>query len=232
MAKDKKSFILYCDQKSIFDQLPNEKAGELIKHIFSYVNDENPKTEDLIIKIAFAPIKQQFKRDLEKYEIIRQKNRENARKRWNKHNATAYDRMPSDAKHADNDNDNVNVNVNDTGNGIIKRKKVKKEKLDLVYPFTSDSFKKALKIWYEYKHEQHRFKFKSVASEQAFLKQISKDFKTDHEAIEAIEYSMANGYKGVFKPQLNNRTNGSKNNQVHYNEELKRKLIDNLTKQQ
>jgi hypothetical protein len=53
MAKDKKGFILYADQKALFDQLPNEKAGELIKFIFSYVNDENPISEDLIINLAY-----------------------------------------------------------------------------------------------------------------------------------------------------------------------------------
>jgi hypothetical protein len=42
MAENKKGFVLYADQKSIIDMLPNEKAGELIKHIFAYVNDENP----------------------------------------------------------------------------------------------------------------------------------------------------------------------------------------------
>jgi hypothetical protein len=61
MAKDKKGFILYADQKALFEQLPNEKAGELIKFIFAYVNDENPVTEDLIINLAFTPIKQQLK---------------------------------------------------------------------------------------------------------------------------------------------------------------------------
>jgi len=42
MAQDKKGFILYADQKALFDKLPNDKAGELIKHIFSFVNDEKP----------------------------------------------------------------------------------------------------------------------------------------------------------------------------------------------
>ena len=58
MATDKKGFVLYADQKELFEHLPNEKAGELIKHIFKYVNDENPITEDLIINLAFTSIKQ------------------------------------------------------------------------------------------------------------------------------------------------------------------------------
>lgn len=60
----KKSFVLYTDQREVFDELSNEDAGKLIKHIFSYVNDEDPVTEDKLIKIAFLPIKTQLKRDL------------------------------------------------------------------------------------------------------------------------------------------------------------------------
>ena len=86
MAEDKKGFLLYADQKELFSQLPNEKAGELIKHIFSYVNDENPTTSDLIINLAFTPIKQQLKRDLTKYEDKIDKKsisgREGNLKRW------------------------------------------------------------------------------------------------------------------------------------------------------
>lgn len=68
MAKDKKSFILYSDQSGVFNQLPDEIAGKLIKHIFAYVNDENPISDDLIINIAFEPIKQSLKRNLKRYE--------------------------------------------------------------------------------------------------------------------------------------------------------------------
>lgn len=61
MAKDKKSFILYCDQKGIWDKLDNEQAGKLIKHILAYVNDENQSSPDFITELAFEPIKQQLK---------------------------------------------------------------------------------------------------------------------------------------------------------------------------
>lgn len=87
MAEDKKGFILYADQKELFDQLPNELAGELIKHIFKYVNDENPINENLIINLAFTSIKQQLKRDLKKYEHKKEEQSkagiEGNLKRWN-----------------------------------------------------------------------------------------------------------------------------------------------------
>lgn len=112
MAKDKKGFILYADQKALFDQLPNDKAGELIKFIFAYVNDENPTTDDIIINLAFTPIKQQLKRDLKKFEETKEKRREagkaGANKRW-QNIANDSKRIKAIAKIADNVNDNVNV---------------------------------------------------------------------------------------------------------------------------
>lgn len=68
MAQGKKSFVLYCDLIHTISKMPSDKAGDLFKHILSYVNDENPTTNDLIIELTFEPIKQQLKRDLEKWE--------------------------------------------------------------------------------------------------------------------------------------------------------------------
>jgi hypothetical protein len=73
MAENKKSFIAYVDWKETFDSLPDDKAGQLIKHIFAYINDENPKSNDILINAVFANIKHTLKRDLRKYEIIREK---------------------------------------------------------------------------------------------------------------------------------------------------------------
>ncbi len=112
MAKDKKSFILYVDQKDLFNKLPDEIAGKLIKHIYSYVSDENPESEDLIVNIAFEPIKQQLKRDLKLFEEKRVKRSEaglaGANKRWQEI-ANDSKRINAMAKIADNVNDNDNV---------------------------------------------------------------------------------------------------------------------------
>jgi len=113
MAKDKKSFILYVDQKDLWNKLPDEIAGKLIKHIYSYVSDENPTSDDLMIEIAFEPIKQQLKRDLKLFEEKRVKRSEagiaGANKRWQEM-ANDSKRINDIAKIAD----NVNVNVNDS----------------------------------------------------------------------------------------------------------------------
>jgi len=68
MAKNKKSFVLYSDSQGLVNQLPDDVAGRLLKHIYAYVNDENPITDELLLNIAFEPIKMQLKRDLQKWE--------------------------------------------------------------------------------------------------------------------------------------------------------------------
>lgn len=68
MAEEKKSFLLYSDLKHTLNKLPNEEAGILFKTIVAYVNDESPIIENLIVDIAFEPIKQQLKRDLKNWE--------------------------------------------------------------------------------------------------------------------------------------------------------------------
>lgn len=122
MAKDKKSFILYVDQKDLFNKLPDEIAGKLIKHIYSYVSDENPKSDDLIVEIAFEPIKQQLKRDLKLFEEKRVKRSEaglaGATKRWKEmpNDANEWQKIANDSKRINGiakiaDNVNVNDNV-------------------------------------------------------------------------------------------------------------------------
>jgi hypothetical protein len=110
MAENKKSFLLYCDLIHTVEQLTDEQAGDLFKHILRYVNDQEPQTENVITRIAFEPIKQSLKRDLQKYEDIRKRNQDNARKRWD---ATASDRIPNDTKNADSVSVSVSGSVTD-----------------------------------------------------------------------------------------------------------------------
>jgi len=148
MAEDKKSFLLYADLIHTIEKMPSDKAGDLFKHILAYVNDLNPKTDDLIIQLTFEPIKQQLKRDLLKYkETIQDKSNAGKLgnlKRWHKdlhdkvisnelnlnqaisiaenRKVSHTDNMQSQsvAKIAVNVNDNVNVNVNDIKNNTIE----------------------------------------------------------------------------------------------------------------
>ena len=118
MAQGKKSFVLYCDLLHTIDKLPDDKAGQLFKHILAYVNDLNPLTDDLIINIAFEPIKQQLKRDLQKWETeIKPKRSEAGRLGGLKSAETRRSKMKQNEANASivkqsEANQAVNVNVN------------------------------------------------------------------------------------------------------------------------
>ena len=80
MADNKRSFLLYCDIIHTVNKLSDEQAGKLFKYILSYVNDEHPVIDDIIIDLVFEPIKQGLKRDLQKYLGICERNKNNGEK--------------------------------------------------------------------------------------------------------------------------------------------------------
>ncbi|TDQ79553.1 DUF6291 domain-containing protein [Sphingobacterium yanglingense] len=140
MAVDKKSFILYSDLITVVEKLivkdrvnGTNNAGELFYHLLKYVNDQDPSTDNFIVEMAFEPIKQQLKRDLKKYETIREKRAEAGKKsaelraQQAQQMSTSVDFVEpnptsvntcqqSSTNPTDNVNDNVSVNGNDTVN--------------------------------------------------------------------------------------------------------------------
>jgi hypothetical protein len=118
MAEGKKSFVAYADWKEVFDALPNEDAGALIKHIFSYVNDENPISDSVLINAVFANIKSTLKRDLHKWETQLEQRRiagkKSAEMRLTKSNDRSNSLNETTRNSTVSVSENVNVNVNDT----------------------------------------------------------------------------------------------------------------------
>jgi hypothetical protein len=92
MAENKKSFILYADLIHTVDKLPDEIAGKLMKIILNYVNDKNPVIEDILLQVAFEPIRLQLKRDLKEWDITK-KDRSDSGKLGNlkKYNKDLYE---------------------------------------------------------------------------------------------------------------------------------------------
>ena len=152
MAENKKSFVLYSDQRTLIELLNNEQAGLLLKHIFAYVNDENPICTDQLINIAFEPIKQQFKRDLIKWEATKE-GRSKAglasaeARRLNKLQQTSTNinnAQQTSTNSTVNDNVNVNVNVNDNVKKDINTFDFKKSCID--FGFKSELVNDWLKV--------------------------------------------------------------------------------------
>lgn len=192
MAENKKSFILYCDQRSVIDMLPDDIAGKLFKHIYAYVNDEKPTSDDLLINLAFEPIKLQLKRDLLKWEDSAGTKSINGRlgnlKRWNldlhtkvikneitledaetiaKHRKTSQGDKPQSPPIANIAvNDNVTVTVTDN----VKVNDIEERKLKFastLKPFLDTYGRDTLLEFYEYWTEPNKSntKFKQELQE-------------------------------------------------------------------
>jgi hypothetical protein len=188
MAKDKKSFVLYCDQQGVFNKLPDEIAGRLIKHIFAYVNDENPPCDDLLLSIAFEPIQQSLKRDLKKYEVYIDKQKENGAKGGRpKREEETQKTQPffQEPKKAD----SVSVSVSDSENESVK-----------------EEYKLAFDLWLKYKQEKKQ-KYTKTGIQQ--LVKTNQDKYTPSEFTKVVEHSIAQNYSGLYEPKdmKNNTTN-------------------------
>ena len=112
MAKGKKTFIFYSDWINMVREMPNEDAGILLKHVLSYVNDEEPITDNLLVKMAFGHMKPMLKSDLDKWERIREKRRLSG----SKGGKASAKQKQANAKQVQAVNDNVNVNDNNNNN--------------------------------------------------------------------------------------------------------------------
>jgi len=138
----KKSFLLHLDSLNILSELTAEQAGEFFKAIYNYhLSGELPS--EFWLKLALTPFINQWERDSEKWERVKQVRKESGRKgglmkaQNNPNNPLGYNeterkQMLANAKIANQTlanvavNDNVNVNVNVSGN-VKKEKSIKKE---------------------------------------------------------------------------------------------------------
>lgn len=194
MAEDKKGFILYADQQTLFEGLDDNEAGVLIKHIFRYVNDENPEPPDKITKISFEPIKQQLKRDLVKYEKIKgfrseigkiggQKSGE-ARKQKKANEANASNSKQTEANEAV----TVNVNVTDTVNVKDIYFKIK----EIIYKSSVSAYiTKNLQIWLDNQ--------KRIDGTEVVMKGLVEIDKEYFSYSFADENHIKNSFKGICK---------------------------------
>jgi hypothetical protein len=194
MAAGKKSFVLYCDLIHTVEQLPNDKAGELFKHILAYVNDLNPISNDLVLNISFEPIKQQLKRDLNKWEKeIKPKRTESGRLGGLKSGEARRSKTKQNEANASNSKQNeaneaVNVNVSVNDNVLTK-----------VNNRFGDEFTSYVSQWLDYKKDRKEG-YKSERSIIIFCEKLSKMSNGQLSITkEIIETSMANNWAGIFE---------------------------------
>jgi hypothetical protein len=151
MAQGKKTFIFYSDWINLVREMDNEDAGELIKHLLSYVNDEDPTTENKYVRMAFGHMKAMLKTDLDKWDkkIKRysEMGKASANKRTVKPKETIVEPRLTQVE--------LTCTVNDNDNVIINNKVDFKGLMDL---YTNQIGESGSDIWRESVYRKHKIK--------------------------------------------------------------------------
>jgi hypothetical protein len=211
----KKSFVLYTDQREVFEELTDEQAGKLIKHIFGYVNDENPETDDKFVRLAFLPIKTQLKRDLKIWDEKKHLRSEAGKKGGLAKASNARNDLanPSNATNslanlAVNVNGNVNVNDNVNVNGNVNKQIGANALFSLEYIFNDFIKEKPLKRpYFERMAEVHSTDTDTI--ERLFKKwAVLKEGEnmTISKAENSFNLYLANNLKTSYKPAEKSKT--------------------------
>lgn len=83
--KLKNSFVMYHDYWDWFRLLTDEELGMLIRALFIYETEHRePSALDEKLNLIFCIIKDNLDRDRAKYEAVCNKNKNNAKLRWQK----------------------------------------------------------------------------------------------------------------------------------------------------
>ena len=172
MAEGKKSFVAYSDWRDTFNELTDEDAGKLIKHIFAYVNDENPTTDSVVVRAVFAQIKNTLKRDLQKWEKQLEQRRKAGKKSAKVRSTKKNDRSTTVNERQRKSTDSVSVSVSvNVDKQVIFNK------------------------WLSYRKE-----IKKPVTVKSTLNNLAKKFNA--EPLDKVEYvvnaSIENGWQGLF----------------------------------
>lgn len=205
---NKKSFILHLDSLIILDEMTQEQKGILFDAIYKYQLGIEVEL-DFSMKMAFAPFKNQFIRDNEKYGQFIEKQKINGSKGGRKPKKPKPTQKtqanPLEPKKAYNDsvsvNDSDNDNNNVSNNILLTPLEIKFNEFLL--------FRKQIK------------KPIVKASEEAFKKKLyDLSGQNEEMAIKILDQSIANGWQGIF--ELKTKINGNSNNNSGINKQSER----------
>lgn len=181
MAENKKAFVLYADLIHTIEKLPSDKAGDLFKHILRYVNDLNPTTDDIIIEIAFEPIKQQLKRDLRKYE--------EKKLQWSEAGKASAEakRLAKEASEQERSTDSTDVAIRSTDSTVTVKDSVSVKGIVTVHEIQNNTLKgenhfEHIKEFYSHPYEKQFETFRKLHTKheyenfQKFLTAMFRDF--------------------------------------------------------
>lgn len=219
MAENKKSFVLYADMLKSIEHLTYEEKGILLTHLLEYVNDMNPVLTDRLILTAWKPIELQLKRDLKKFEEVKEK-RSLAGKRsaelralkideQAEANSTSVESVEQTATNpTDNDNDNVTVNDNVINNNTIN--------FDKLLLFLNSLTKRNFKIINEATKKKYRARLKEGYTSKDIANAIENAVNSDYHKENNFTYLTPEFFsRAVTLDKYSNTNNKTKEKNVN-----------------
>jgi hypothetical protein len=104
------------------------------------------------------------------------------------------------------------------------------KQITLIYPFNSDEFLDAWKLYQDFRWQEHKFRYKSLISEQAGLKKLGRiSDNNENAAIEIIHQTLENNWRGLFKLIPNNEQSTSNTTEPRINRQSISTIQKNLT---
>ena len=154
----------------ILKKLPRETVGDLFLLILDFVNGIEEPVDNLLLEVAFEPIKAQLIRDRDKWDKIKLSRSEAGKKgmesRWQKESITNDNTVIDDITNitvSDNVNDTVSVNVND--NVINKEKNPLSNNIPIKEKTHSSKKEKVVKVAFEQSEIFDKKSFRQIFSE-------------------------------------------------------------------
>lgn len=147
----KKSFLMYDNYGAMFQMLPDEMAGKLIKAIFAYRENGALMVEDPALKAVMAMVVDRMQEDEESYAETCERRRKAVENRWAKRkevNTEVFDSIQEDTSVYASIQENTNDTDSDSDSDIYKKEKKeskKKEKQKAFIPPTLEEVKAYVK---------------------------------------------------------------------------------------
>ncbi|MBQ7115629.1 MAG: hypothetical protein IJN94_04350 [Clostridia bacterium] len=120
--KEKNSFIVYYEWEEMFGYMSDKQTADMLRAMFGYAKrGDLPEFSNPLLNSNFCVMKYAIDRNNEKYKSKCDKNKENAKLRWEKEKCNGIKNMRTHKIYADNDNvnDNENDNVNENENDNV-----------------------------------------------------------------------------------------------------------------
>lgn len=217
MAKDPAVLFYTSDFLSGTFTMSNEQVGKYIrllclqhqkgilteKDMLSICSAYDDDIWSKFVKTDKGYINQKMHDETQRRQKFSESRRNNAK--TPKKDSTSSASASAYAQHMETETETVTETINRTK---AKTEKSEKPKIEIVLPWPSVAFTHHWENWKSYKHEQFKFKYKSVSTEQVALNELARLSDGDmNTAIKIILQSMGNGWKGFF--ELKNENNGT-----------------------